>query len=166
MKSLSITYISVILALLGGSIKAQLKELQYPVTHTVSQTDTYFGHEIADPYRWLESQQSDETRQWINEQNAFTEKALKSVSRTFTLRERIKTNTEIYYSTPERKGDYYFKVKSATNGKEVAIYYKRNFKNDEWQELFITKGLDVEKGEHISIDKYEVSNDSRYLAYS
>ncbi len=80
MNFLSITYTSVILALLGGSLKAQLKGLQYPVTHTVSQTDTYFGHQIADPYRWLEPQQSDETRQWINEQNAFTENALNTPS--------------------------------------------------------------------------------------
>lgn len=166
MNFLYIACCTIITAFFARSVNAQTKGLLYPLTHTVSETDSYFGHAIEDPYRWLEAQQSEETKAWVNGQNAFTENFLNSVSRTFTLRERIKSNTNYYFSTPERKGDYYFKVSPATNGKEVSIYYKRHFKNDEWQELFITKGLGVQKGEYISIDQYEVSNDSRYLAYS
>lgn len=149
-----------------GPASAQTKAFQYPLTHTVSEADSYFGRSVADPYRWLESQQSAETKQWIEEQNAFTEKYINSISRTYTLRERIRSNTNFYFSTPSHKGDYYFKVSSATDGQEVVIYYKRHFENDKWQQLFITKGLDVQKDEHISIDAYEISNDSRYLAYS
>lgn len=150
----------------SGSARAQSRPLPYPATHTVSQTDSYFGRTINDPYRWLEDQQSGETKQWIEEQNTYTEKYIHAVSGTFGLRERIKANTNFYFSTPEHKGNYYFKLRPAVNGKELVIYYKQHFKNDEWQELFITKGLDVGKGERLVIDEYEVSNDSRYLAYS
>ena len=34
--------------------------------------DTYFGVEVADPYRWLEDDLSDETAAWIGDQNSVT----------------------------------------------------------------------------------------------
>src|SRR5690349_8825959 len=43
-----------------------------PDTRRGDVTETMHGVTIADPYRWLEDQQSAETRAWIKEQNAYT----------------------------------------------------------------------------------------------
>ncbi|NJK53724.1 MAG: hypothetical protein HC936_14655, partial [Leptolyngbyaceae cyanobacterium SU_3_3] len=43
----------------------------YPVSQKVDQVDEYHGVKIADPYRWLEDQNSAETRAWIDEQTAY-----------------------------------------------------------------------------------------------
>jgi hypothetical protein len=38
--------------------------------------ETLHGVTVADPYRWLEDQQSAETRAWITQQNEYTHKLL------------------------------------------------------------------------------------------
>lgn len=48
--------------------------------------DTYFGVEVADPYRWLEDDLSDETVAWIGDQNAVTRDYLADI----TLRDDVK----------------------------------------------------------------------------
>ena len=43
-----------------------------PVTPRKMVTDNLHGVKVEDPYRWLEDQQSPETRKWIKEQMAYT----------------------------------------------------------------------------------------------
>src|ERR1700674_2425286 len=43
-----------------------------PKTATKDVKDVVQGTEIVDPYRWLEDQNSPETRAWIDAQNAYT----------------------------------------------------------------------------------------------
>ncbi|HEY0617770.1 MAG TPA: S9 family peptidase, partial [Kribbella sp.] len=40
--------------------------------------ETLHGHQVADPYRWLEDADSAETRDWVQRQNAATESELSS----------------------------------------------------------------------------------------
>src|SRR5437016_11396549 len=47
-------------------------QLTYPTTKKGDQVDDYHGTKIADPYRWLEDLDSDETRQWVEAQNKVT----------------------------------------------------------------------------------------------
>src|SRR5437016_5034974 len=47
-----------------------------PVTRRDNVTETLHGVEITDPYRWLEDQDSPETRAWIDAQNAYTKSTL------------------------------------------------------------------------------------------
>jgi len=44
----------------------------YPETKKVDTVDTYFGEQIADPYRWLEDDRSAETEAWVKAQNEVT----------------------------------------------------------------------------------------------
>src|SRR5262245_33355477 len=43
-----------------------------PQTRVDNVTETLHGVTITDPYRWLEDQNSAETRAWINAQNEYT----------------------------------------------------------------------------------------------
>ena len=49
-----------------------LAQLQYPTTKKIDQTDNYHGTIVADPYRWLEDDNSEETKAWVKEQNNVT----------------------------------------------------------------------------------------------
>ena len=42
--------------------------------------DTYFGVEIPDPYRWLENDLSNDTADWIADQNASTRSYIDAIS--------------------------------------------------------------------------------------
>ncbi|MDX9907292.1 MAG: S9 family peptidase, partial [Bacteroidales bacterium] len=50
----------------------QQPKFTYPVTAKVDQTDDYFGTKVADPYRWLEDDNSAETAEWVKAQNSIT----------------------------------------------------------------------------------------------
>lgn len=83
--------------------------ISYPETATVDVTDDYHGRTVADPYRWLEDVESDETAAWVNAQNKVTEAYLE----TLASREPMRQKLEAFWnysrtSIPQRHGDRYF----------------------------------------------------------
>ena len=50
-----------------------------PSTEAKPVTETVAGHTVTDPYRWLEDQNSPETRAWIDGQMRYTEQYLSQV---------------------------------------------------------------------------------------
>ena len=52
----------------------------YPETKKVDTIDIYFGNEVADPYRWLEDDRSEETGEWVKAQNQVTQDYLSTNS--------------------------------------------------------------------------------------
>jgi len=46
--------------------------VNYPETKKDTVVDTYFDTEVVDPYRWLEDDMSEETGNWVKEQNKVT----------------------------------------------------------------------------------------------
>ena len=51
---------------------ASQTKFDYPKTKKVEQTDDYHGTKISDPYRWLEDDNSAETKAWVEAQNKVT----------------------------------------------------------------------------------------------
>ena len=81
------------------------QSLQYPETRKAAQTDDYFGTAIADPYRWLEDDNSAETAAWVEAQNKVTFGYLAKIPGRDRLRARL---TELWnyerYGSPSRAG--------------------------------------------------------------
>src|SRR5690606_23454996 len=59
--------------------KGETEPLTYPETRKVDVKDDYFGTEVADPYRWLEDDNAEDTKAWVTAQNAVTENYLKEI---------------------------------------------------------------------------------------
>lgn len=53
--------------------------VDYPITSKGDVVDTYFGEQVADPYRWLEDDRSAETEAWVTTQNKTTQNYLKNI---------------------------------------------------------------------------------------
>jgi prolyl oligopeptidase len=65
--------ITILAALACGCAKPVVEVGTPPPTAVVIVADTLHGQVVEDPYRWLEDQESPETRAWIDAQNAYTD---------------------------------------------------------------------------------------------
>jgi prolyl oligopeptidase len=63
--------ITLLLCVLAACATTQPAKPPVPVTATRPVAETLHGVTITDPYRWLEDQESPETREWINRQTAW-----------------------------------------------------------------------------------------------
>ena len=115
-----------------------------PETKVVEVTDVLHGVEIVDPYRWLEDQESPETRAWIDAQNEYTDKIMEQLPGREELKERITRLMQVdQISTPfERNGRFFYSRRNADQ--DLYVYYWRD-------------GLDGE--EHVLLDPHPMSED-------
>ncbi len=95
----------------------------YPHSPKADVTDNYHGTEIADPYRWLEDPDSDETKAWGVAQNELTQSFLAEL----TIREQLKQKlTKVWdyskYGVPtERNGRYYYQHNNGLQNQAVLV---------------------------------------------
>lgn len=86
---------------------------RYPITRTVEEVDTYHGVDVADPYRWLEDDRSEETAAWVAEQSRLSTEYLRALPHREAYAERL---VEMFnsprYTAPRRFGDRYFYVRN------------------------------------------------------
>ncbi|MFT3679732.1 MAG: prolyl oligopeptidase family serine peptidase [Ferruginibacter sp.] len=98
-------------------------QVKYPLTKKVKQVDDYFGIKVEDPYRWLEDDNSDETKAWVSEQNKVTGSYLTSIP----FRDKIKKRLEEMwnypkYSSPFKQGSYYYFYKNDGLQNQSVLY--------------------------------------------
>src|SRR5271156_1852924 len=55
-----------------ASLTVKATELSQPVAPVRPVTDTYFGTDVVDPYRWMEDLKSPEVQDWMKAQAAYT----------------------------------------------------------------------------------------------
>ena len=81
-----------------------------PKTRTGSVTETIHGVTIRDPYRWLEDQQSPETRAWIDAQNAYSQSVLSALPGRAAIQKRLEQllKTDRFGLPTVRQGRYFF----------------------------------------------------------
>ena len=68
-----------IITIIMSSIVLDACAPKIPDTRRDNTVDNYFGTQVADPYRWLEDDASDETAQWVQAQNRVTNHYLKGI---------------------------------------------------------------------------------------
>ena len=91
---------------IAGSATAQQK-INYPKAKTVNVTDDYFGTKVADPYRWLEDDNSPETAEWVNAENEITQAYLKKIP----FRDKVKKRLTELANYPKMGTPFYVKDK-------------------------------------------------------
>jgi prolyl oligopeptidase len=137
---------------------------KYPVTRKVDQVDNYFGTKVADPYRWLEDDNSAETTEWVKEENKVTNAYLAKIP----FRERIKKRlTDLWNfpksSAPFKGGKNYFVFTNNGLQNQFVLNIIRNLK--EPPVPFLDPNT-LSKDGTVNISSQAVSRDGKFLAYS
>ena len=139
-------------------------DIPYPKTRTTEQTDTLFGIEVKDPYRWLEDDNSKETMAWVDAQNETTEAYLAKIP----FRNQIRNRMETLWNYPKvldpfKKGNRYFEYRNNGLQNQSVLYVQSN-PNEEASVLIDPNTLS-EDGT-VALSQVEVSTDGKYLAYA
>ncbi|MFH4370042.1 prolyl oligopeptidase family serine peptidase [Vibrio alginolyticus] len=137
--------------------------MHYPKTRKDSVVDTYFGHDIADPYRWLEDDRSEETAQWVSGQNSVTFDFHGQIPYRQQIRDLV-ANSQNYekYSQPFVRGDYTYFYKN-DGLQNQSVLYRR--KGEGEAEVFLDPNTFSEEGT-TSLGEVSFSKDCRLVAYS
>jgi len=127
--------------------------LAYPVTKKVDVVDDYFGTKVADPYRWLEDNDSPEVAQWVKDENKVTFEYLDRIPYRKALFDRL---SKLYnypkIGAPTRRGEWF--VFSKNDGlQNQSVYY-------------IQKGLDGAPELLLDPNKFSTDGTSRLGAFS
>jgi len=97
--------------------------LAYPQSPATNVVDLYHGQPVADPYRWLEDENSALTRTWIEEENKVTFLYLEQLPEREFLRRRL---TELYvydrYGVPVKQGSTYFYTRAQGLQNQTVLY--------------------------------------------
>jgi prolyl oligopeptidase len=134
-----------------------------PETRKNDVRETLHGVEISDPYRWLEDQDSPETRSWIDRQNAYTKQLLDGLPGREPLEKRLEELLKIDISgTPsERQGRYFFSRRRAD--RDLPILYVRRGLTGRDEVLVDPHPLSPDHSTSVSF--LDISQDGRIVAY-
>ena len=94
---------------LANAAEQEAPAFVYPEARRGETVDVYHGVEVADPYRWLETPNSQETLAWVEGQVALTTDYLSTIPGRSSIKERLEElwNYE-RFSAPSKKGRRYF----------------------------------------------------------
>jgi prolyl oligopeptidase len=125
--------------------------------------DDYYGHKVADAYRWLEDSQSPATQRFVEEQNAYTRHVLEAFPGRDGLRSRIEQLLSIgRVAAPVPSGKYYFYEKREGRQNQPVIYVREGLQGTDRVLLDVNE---LAPDGTIALDWWHPSHDSRYVAY-
>jgi prolyl oligopeptidase len=137
--------------------------LQYPATKKVDHVDVYHGTKVPDPYRWLEDDQSAQTAAWVEAQNKVTFPYLEAIPYRQRLHARVKELSNYpRYSSPSRKGPYYFFSKNDGLQDQSVLYIQKGLEGP--AEVLIDPNK-WEGGGTTRLGVFAVSADAKYAVY-
>ena len=140
------------------------QKLQYPDTKKVDQVDSYFGVKVADPYRWLEDDNSPETMKWVQAENKVTFDYLSKIPYREKIKDRLATLFNYpKYGAPFRRGETYFFFKNDGLQNQSVLYVQKGL--DGTPELFLDPNKLSADGTSRLIS-FSLSRDGRYGAYT
>jgi prolyl oligopeptidase len=141
-----------------------IKVNDYPLARKGSQVDDYHGVKVADPYRWLEDLDSEETRQWVEAENKLTFAYLNSIPQRAAIRERL---TKLWnyekYGVPFKEGNRYFYTRNS-GLQNQSVLYTVNTLDAAPQMILDPNALSADGT--VAVSGMQVSPDGKLLAYS
>ena len=169
--------LAIALAMLALSLAAPLRGVQaqkngdggaagpikYPETKKGDVVDDYFGTRVPDPYRWLEDDNAPEVAAWVEAQNKVTFGYLDTISYRPQLRKRLeKLLNYPRYSSPSRRGEYFFFSKNDGLQNQSVQYIQKGL--DGTPELLLDPNKFSADGTS-QLGNSSLSDSGKYLAY-
>ena len=148
----------------SSAAQNMIKPITYPPARKSEQVDNYHGVMVADPYRWLEDLDSEETRNWVEAQNKLTFGFLGEIPARSKIKERI---TKLWnyerYGTPFKEGDNYFYFRNSGLQNQSVLYTVTSL---DGQPTLLLDPNKLSNDGTVALSGSSVSNDGKLMAYS
>ena len=138
-------------------------QIKYPDTKKENQEDNYFGTIVKDPYRWLEDDNSVETKAWVTEENLVTQNYLSQIP----FRQKVKDHLKemwnyTRYGSPFKEGDFYYYYKNDGLQNQAVLYRQQGLQSA--PEIFIDPNK-MSKDGTAAIQTPSFSRNFKYAVY-
>ena len=135
----------------------------YPQARMESVTDTYYGVQVADPYRWLEDPDSTDSRAWIDAEVALTKSYLDGVPQREQIESRIRElwNFEKFGTPFKQGGKYFWSYNSGLQNQ--GVYFVANSLTDAGTLLLDPNKLKADGT--MALAGMSITDDAKYMAY-
>ncbi len=138
-------------------------QMIYPETKAVKQTDDYHGVKVEDPYRWLEDDNSMETKAWVASENKTTNQYLSQIIYRDKVKERL---TALWnfdkISTPFKKGKLFFSFRNNGLQNQSVLYSQSSLLDIP---AVVLDPNTLSNDGTVSLSGMDISKDGNYLAY-
>ena len=134
-----------------------------PATRTDNIKETLHGVEVVDAYRWLEDQESKETREWIDSQNRYTQAILIALPGREKLKQRLTEllKIEAVDMPVERGGRYFYSKRRADQ--DLSVLYVRRGRTGAEEVLVDPHSMSADKT--VSVTLSDVSLDGTLIGF-
>lgn len=147
------------LLLVGASLHA-MAQLSYPKTRKVDHVDQYHGVSVADPYRWLEDDNSAETKAWVKAQNEVSFGYLEKLPLRETFKKRIEVLSNYEkLSAPTRRGEWFYFYKNSGLQNQSVLYRQKGL-NGPPEEVLDPNKLSSDATTRLTV--FNLNKDGRY----
>src|SRR6266571_5188820 len=160
----NLRFILLTLLLVTAASGTALAQWSYPPTRTAPVTDTYFGIQVTDPYRWLENVDDPGVKGWLKAQADFTAGILDKIpGRDSLLADfvRLDAMKPADISSVTRKNGRYFYKKTLPSERVGRLYYREGIRGNEVLLFDPTVGAGDKS---VSISFYEATEDGKKVA--
>jgi len=126
-------------------------------------TDVLHGVTVTDPYRWLENQESAQTRGWIEAQTQYARAYLDAIPGREQVHERIRELLDVEtYDSIQNVGQRYFFRKHLPGQEQHCIFMRES---SDGEDCLLVDPAERGTGEHTAVKPLRVSPDGRLLLY-
>lgn len=146
------------------ALSSVMPKPKYPNSSTFAVTENLHGVEMTDHYRWLEDGDSDQTKAWVAQQNAFSRAFLEQCPEREALAAELKQNfANTLMWTPDRFGYRYFYLRREAGQNQAVLYFKDDSLEHPEQLALDPNTFSVDGT--TALDFYHPSPDGKLLAY-
>lgn len=146
-----------------------------PPTEAVPVVDNYFGTKITDNYRWLEDAKSTDTRNFLEQQMAYTDRYLKQAKVRPEFADSLDALVHVTsWSTPIQRADSFFFTKRLSTEEQGSIYVRHGWtppktasaRNPQaGKDIRLIDPASLSRDPNTSVSIVAVSNDASLLVY-
>jgi prolyl oligopeptidase len=146
-----------------SSLSINAQTVNYPVTKKTDVVDDYHGIKVADPYRWLEDDNSAETKEWVKAENKVTHQYLDAIPFRSKIRERLEKIWNFpKYGTPHQEGKYIIFSKNDGMQNQSILYIQEGLKGTPRVLLDPNK---ISDNGTVALSEYALSPNGKYFAF-